>query len=90
MDIGVEQEAGGRDDDGGRYVQYSGQLVIAELSVVDAVRWQWNHGSPGNAIAGNSLLPGGRRGIVAMNRMAMDRVEGLENRQVEVLSQLRN
>lgn len=86
MDIGVEQEAGGRDDDGGRYVQYSGQLVIAELSVVDAVRWQWNYGSPGTVITGNGVLPGGRRGISALNRIAMDRGEGLENRQVDVLS----
>lgn len=80
IDIGVEQEASGRDDDGGRYVQYSGQLVIAELSIADAVRWQWNHGSPGSVIAGSGMLSGGMRGIVATNRIAIDRGEGLENR----------
>ena len=90
MDIGVEQEAGERDDDGGRYVQYSGQLVIAELSIVDAVRRQWNYGSPGSVIAGNGVFAGGRRGIVAMSRAAVDRGEGLEIRQAELLSQLRN
>ena len=50
---GGEHEPGGSgDDDGGRYAQYSGQLVVAELSIVDAVRWQWNHGSPGSVVGG--------------------------------------
>jgi len=52
--IGGEHEpgGGGDDDDGGRYAQYSGELVVAGLSIVNAVRWQWSHGSPGSVAGG--------------------------------------
>ncbi|KAF8456248.1 hypothetical protein BGX38DRAFT_1163496 [Terfezia claveryi] len=51
--IGGEHEPGGEgDDDGGRYVQYSGQLVVAGLNIVNAVKWQWSHGSPGSVVRG--------------------------------------
>ncbi|KAF8424578.1 hypothetical protein EV426DRAFT_82782 [Tirmania nivea] len=51
--IGGENELGGSgDDDGGRYAQYSGQLVVAGLSIVTAVRCQWSQGSPGSVAGG--------------------------------------
>lgn len=62
--IGGAHEPGGsgRDDDG-RYAQYSGQLLVAELSILDAVRWQWRHGTPGSIVStpDSSGAEGGRR-----------------------------
>ncbi|RPB27151.1 DUF1746-domain-containing protein [Terfezia boudieri ATCC MYA-4762] len=66
--IGGEQEpGGGGDDDGGRYVQYSGQLVVAGLSIVNAVKWQWSHGSPGSVVRGGE---GSDSTTVGRNRAA--------------------
>ncbi|KAF8469603.1 hypothetical protein BDZ91DRAFT_720549 [Kalaharituber pfeilii] len=105
--IGTEHEPGGSgrgvDDDGGRYAQYSGQLVVAELSLVDAVRWQWNHGSPGSGNGGAiSTVTGrerrrrrrrrrrrsARRGRGATGGSAAVREEGAASRGIEALSQL--
>ncbi|KAI5780718.1 hypothetical protein DFH27DRAFT_656926 [Peziza echinospora] len=56
-----------RHDRDGRYALYSGQLVVAELSIVGAVRRQWMFGLPGapGPLAGNGDLEGSGSGTPA-------------------------